>query len=131
MQIELDDVVEDAVMGSPEAHLWLASEYKKGGIVNKDLRLAWHWTKKASDEGSSFATLMLGFMYYKGQGVTQDFREAARLFKTASKEQSYAWMMLGVMNMDGIGVRKRQKKLLNVFHWHQALFQLTTFAWVY
>lgn len=115
MQIELDAVIEDALMGNPEAYLHLAYEYTTGTSLRSDLKLAWLWTKKASDEGSSFASLMLGYMYYKGEGVTQNLREAARILKKVAKEQPHAWHLLGVMYMNGMGVRKRYKKAIRCF----------------
>jgi len=40
----------------------------------------------AADQGDSFAQSNLGFMYYKGQGVPQDYKEAVRLYRLAADQ---------------------------------------------
>ncbi|HIF03665.1 MAG TPA: sel1 repeat family protein, partial [Nitrospinaceae bacterium] len=63
------------------------------------------------------AQFYLGWMYYKGLGVDQDYKEAVKWFKK-SAEQGYANAQynLGVLYEDGQGVRKDYKQ---AFKWYR------------
>ncbi|MDP0344398.1 tetratricopeptide repeat protein, partial [Glaesserella parasuis] len=63
--------------------------------------------QKAAEQGYAKAQGMLGVMYYKGQGVRQDYHQAVKWFQKAA-EQGYAKAqgMLGVMYYKGQGVRQ-------------------------
>jgi len=64
-------------------------------------------TLKATERGDADAQYNLGFMYYKGRGVTQDYQEARGWFLKAA-EQGYAKAQynLGVMYYLGEGIPK-------------------------
>ena len=63
--------------------------------------------KKLSNEGDSKAQARLGFMYYKGLGVTKDFENAVKYYKLAEKKNNrVAITNLGWMYQRGWGVTK-------------------------
>ena len=48
-----------------------------------DYGKALKWLSKAADQGNADAQGLLGFMYYKGEGVTQNYAEALKWFRKA------------------------------------------------
>ena len=74
-------------------------------IERGDFATALRLLKPLSDKGHAGAQYNLGVMYFKGQGVTQDYKEAARLFKLAAVEgHARAQSNLGLMYDKGQGV---------------------------
>ncbi len=62
---------------------------------------------KAAEQGLAEAQYNLGVRYYLGQGVPQDFTEAAKWYqKPAEQGLAYAQYKLGVMYSNGRGVPK-------------------------
>lgn len=63
--------------------------------------------RKAAEQGSAYAQLFVGTMYYEGSGVPRDFEEAAKWFRKAA-EQGYpiALNNLAGMYAKGDGVPK-------------------------
>lgn len=63
--------------------------------------------QKSAEKDNGIGQGKLGFMYYDGKGVKQDYFKAAELFlKSAEKGDAIAQGMLGVMYADGLGVRQ-------------------------
>ncbi|HEY3326356.1 MAG TPA: tetratricopeptide repeat protein [Novimethylophilus sp.] len=61
--------------------------------------------RKAAEQGEAQAQFNLGWMYYTGQGVTQDYRQAADWYhKAAEQGLSIAQYNLGLMYGTGQGV---------------------------
>lgn len=77
-----------------------AAAYQRG-----DYATAFREMSVLADQGDSSAQHNLGIMYSKGQGVTQDYREAAKWFRL-SAEQGHADSQnnLGTMFVQGQGV---------------------------
>lgn len=73
-------------------------------------RVALHGKKmsvlqKKAEQGDINAQAILGFMYYKGNDVEQDYREAYQWFKKAAEQGSaFAQLGLGTMYSAGVGV---------------------------
>ena len=82
-----------------------AFEKGKEAFLNGDYITAANWYRKAAEQGLADAQFNLGFMYYKGKGVPQNFAEAAKWYRKAA-EQGYAdaQVSLGLMYHDGEGV---------------------------
>jgi Sel1 repeat-containing protein len=65
------------------------------------------WLRRAADQGNEKAQYNLGWMYYRGQGVPQDYTEAFRWFrKAADRGDSAAQSTLTVSYFKGRGVRR-------------------------
>ena len=65
------------------------------------------WYQKAAEQGDAYAQFKMGYLYYKGFGVTQDYTEAAKWYrKSAEQGYMYAQSTLGVMYEYGLGVEK-------------------------
>jgi uncharacterized protein len=63
--------------------------------------------KTAAEQGDPKAEYYVGFLYYRGYGVTKDFAEAAKWFgKAAAKGDSLAQYYAGKMNEKGEGAEK-------------------------
>ncbi len=71
------------------------------------LRVA-QWVKrvrKAAELGGTLAQNNLGRMYYNGEGVAQDYVEAAKWYRMATEQgNSYAQYYFGLMYVQGRGV---------------------------
>ncbi|MBK6758554.1 MAG: sel1 repeat family protein [Moraxellaceae bacterium] len=71
--------------------------YKKG-----DYQTALKEFKEAAEQGEALAQFGLGFMYYKGDGVLQDYTEAASWYlKAAEQGDAMAQSFLGFMCREG------------------------------
>ena len=65
------------------------------------------WYTLAAEQGTATAQFNLGLMYYKGQGVSQDYKTAVKWY-TLAAEQGFATAQynLGFMYRKGQGVIK-------------------------
>jgi hypothetical protein len=54
-------------------------------LLEKDGREAAKWFRKAAEQGVANAQFNLALMYDRGEGVTQDYAEAAKWFHTTSE----------------------------------------------
>ena len=63
------------------------------------------WFRLAAVKGNASAQSNLGVMYYKGQGIAQDFGEALKWYRLAAEQRNpEAQFNLGVMYEEGRGV---------------------------
>ncbi len=61
--------------------------------------------RKAAELGGTLAQNNLGRMYYNGEGVAQDYVEAAKWYRMAAEQgNSYAQYYFGLMCVQGRGV---------------------------
>ena len=68
----------------------------------------------AIDRDNAIAQIYLGFMYYEGQGVEKDRREAFRWFERAARKGlALAQYNLGMMYADGQGVMQDYSQAVN------------------
>ena len=75
--------------------------------------------REAAQQGYAIVQTHLGFMYYTGKGVAQDYQEAAKWFRKAAEQgdadaiaeafTAVSWIFAGA----GEIVRTQQKTLLN------------------
>lgn len=80
-------------------------EYINKEFVSKDKRYA--------NQGDANAQFNLGFMYYTGDGVKQDYKEAIKWFtKSANQGNVNAQINLGAMYEEGIGVKKNYQEAI-------------------
>lgn len=94
-----------AEAGSTDAMRGLALMYGAGNGVPKDPAKRYEWLKKAIDagDGSAMASLAKDFQHGRG-GREQDYEKAARLFEKAAEMGSdYGQLMVGVVNLEGVG----------------------------
>lgn len=111
-----------------EARKWLQKAAEQGAALAQDnlgLMLsqegdkeAAKWFGKAADQGLLSAQLHLGNLYYDGgNGVEQDYAQAARwLRKAAEQKNARAQNTLGVMYQNGRGV---ERDLTEAARWFQ------------
>jgi TPR repeat protein len=73
--------------------------------------------KKAAEKGDAEAQYNLGVAYERGDGVPQDYEEAAAWFHKAA-EQGHMWAqgLLGMMYYEGRGVAQDDARAA---HWHR------------
>ena len=63
------------------------------------------WYRKAAEQGDVMAQYSLGGMYFRGEGVSQNFTEAVKWFRKAAEQgDAYAQVNLGFMYGTGEGV---------------------------
>jgi TPR repeat protein len=95
-------LLEEAVaQGHVNAVIELVDVYSKFRTLDATLKLL----HKASEQGNEFAQYGLGMCYLKGDGVVQNFEEAALLIeRAATKNLPHAQAELGICYHDGKGV---------------------------
>ena len=95
------------------------STHSGSGLVDADLRAVGQltdrdgvaWLRKAAEQGQADAQNKLGWMYVRGRGVPQDYKEAlVWLRKAAEQGNSDAQFGLGVMYDNGLGVPQDDKE---------------------
>ena len=88
-----------------EAQYRLACCYYFGDSgLDKDLKKAFEWFKKSSDQGFVKATHNLGFCYLKGEGTEQNMELMKKCFlKAAEKDFPPSLCVLGEMYQKGVG----------------------------
>lgn len=90
-------LISPAIAGDFEDGL---ASYKRG-----DFTAAFSAFKKAAEQGDARAQVDLGYMYYNGQGITQDYQQAAYWMRRAAEQgNAVAQTLLGNMYADGQGV---------------------------
>ena len=96
-----------AEQGDASAQLSLATLYRQGEGVSKDINAAAKWCRMAADQGLAKAQHNLGVMYDEGDGVAQDHREAAKWFLRAAENGVVnAQFQIGVFLARGDGVEQ-------------------------
>jgi TPR repeat protein len=78
---------------------------------------ALRFARPLADEGDARAQSLLGLLYYRGQGVEQDFAAAGTWFrKAADQDDAPAQFYLGVMFSKGEGVPQDKAQATKWFH---------------
>ena len=94
-----------AEKGDPEAQCFLGLAYRDGTYslpVNPAESL--RWIQLAANSGNLIAIEEMGYKYYEGFGVKQDFSESLRwLSRAAEAGKATAFPSLGIMYRDGLG----------------------------
>ncbi len=91
--------------------------YKRGDYVTalKELELS-------AEQGDARAQYNLGSMYYNGEGITRNYKEAFKWFRKASEQgNASAQYKLGVMYYEGKGVTRDEMEALK--WWRKAAEQ--------
>lgn len=74
-------------------------------------------TRSKAEQGDAEAQQSLGWMYYKGQGVTQNYAEALKWYKlSANQGFARAQLSLGVMYTLGLGVPLNNEEALKWYN---------------
>jgi uncharacterized protein len=91
-------ILKGVAVAGPLEHAWTA--YERGDFATA-LEI---WRPRAT-QGVAFAQLNVGIMYYSGQGVPQDYGEAAKWYRLAAEQgNATAQGNLGFMYYSGQGV---------------------------
>ena len=71
------------------------------------------WYRLAAGQGHASAQYNTGVLYENGQGVTHDFKEAAKWYRRAADQgHASAQFNMGVMYENGHGVKHDSKRQL-------------------
>ena len=80
--------------------------------------------RKAAEQGNVMAQNSLGWCYYFGKGVTQDYTEALKWYrKTAEQGNAMAQCMLGESYYYGNGVERDYTEAVKWYRVRRVLFQ--------
>ncbi len=72
---------------------------------------------KDAEQGNATVQNSLGFMYHVGLGVSKDYNESARWYRSAAEQDhTQAQLNLGVMYSNGQGVRKDYGEAVKWYH---------------
>ena len=83
-----------------------AAAYEQG-----DYATALREWRPFAEQGDAHAQHNLGFMYFKGWGVTQDYKEAAKWFRKAAEQgEARSQGLLGTLYASGRGVPEDYKE---------------------
>ncbi len=102
-----NDMIASYNKGNKKVALDIALSFKEGkNGAAIDVSNALEWLDKAFNAGIYRAATIAGTMYYKGDGVKQDFRTAEQYYrKAASKGNEDAMIHLGYMYYNGYGLQ--------------------------
>lgn len=116
-RINLAFLKEDADIGDRSSQLLLGSLYEEGKQgLQKNLKKAAQWYRKAADQGDAQAQYNLGLLYEEGKGMPQDYYAAAQWYQLAvDKSLSEAQNNLGVLYILGKGVMQDKSKAESLF----------------
>ena len=97
---------------------------------NRQFSEAFPCFEKAARSGNTEAQSMIGVLYFQGNGVGKDDREAAKWFEKAARAgEPDAQTFMGVMNLEGRGMPKNEAE---AFKWFEkAATNGETSAWNY
>jgi TPR repeat protein len=87
----------------------IAQDFNQGyfAYTRGDFATALKEWRPLAERGSTLAQYNLGGMYYNGEGVTQDYKEAKKWFdRAAAHEYAPAQTSLGIIYGEGQGVRR-------------------------
>ena len=102
-----------AVIGAPAAADWaeVRRAFDAGDAVALMAAL-----RPLAESGDADAQFNMGILHDTGQGVPQDYREAARWYAAASgQSHSTAQYNLGLLYFEGKGVERDQAKALDLY----------------
>lgn len=102
-KLNLDDIKDLARRGNKDAQYKLATLYKEGKQIDKNLNSYKKWLEDASKSGSKEATYELGECYANGIAVNQDEKTALNLYKKAAElGSSDAKYKIAILLLNGL-----------------------------
>ena len=118
-EVALNWLIKAAEAGEPRGQSQLASFYRKGIIVTKDVSKALYWYKEAIKNNSDSARYNLANLYLDGlDGVPKNINTAIDLYSTAAEQgHDHSKVALGNIYMDDTYGLKDVKK---AFYWLNA-----------
>lgn len=92
--------------GDAMAQCYIGLMYRDGcATLQRDPGKSLIWIRKAAEQGNDVAIEEMGYKYYEGFGVKQDYSEAMKWLKRAAeKGKASAYSSIGIMYRDGEGV---------------------------
>jgi len=84
--------------------------------MKKDVRISLVWFYRAAKKGNADAQCRIGYAYYFGKGVENDYAKAAEWFaKAAEQGLTDAQLFLGTCYKNGLGVGKSLEKAFELY----------------
>lgn len=98
------------------AQVLLGQMYNDGRGTQKDEVKAAYWFQRSADLNNSYGQILLGQYYKYGKGgLPVDFNKAIELYnKSAESNHPYAFKELGLMYLQGAGVKKDVHKAIEL-----------------
>lgn len=114
---EVQALLDLANKGDVEAIYKLGKKYYAGSDnLNKDLKKAFEYFKKAADLNHPLAQCDVAWCYEEGSGVEQDWEKAFQLYSlSAANNCSMAQYSLGWMYDNGIFVKRNRSKAVQMY----------------
>lgn len=111
------ELVRQAEAGNPEAQFNLGKCFYNGDGVEKDLKEAVKWYRKAAEQGNGNAQNNLGFCYRFGYGVEKDYFEAVNWYRKAAEQGNPSGQYnLGCCYDNGFVVAKDPVEAIKWYH---------------
>ena len=101
-----------AASGEKDSWFYVGLAYEEGKIVSKDLSYAAQcYERGMKPSGSVGCYNRLGALYFKGEGVPQDYERGVKLLtKAYEEENNWGCVYLGRAYLYGLGVRQDYQK---------------------
>ncbi|MDE5868918.1 MAG: protein kinase, partial [Muribaculaceae bacterium] len=92
--------------GDAMAQCYIGLMYRDGcATLQRDASKSLFWIRKAAEQGNDVAIEEMGYKYYEGLGVEQNYEEAMKWLKRAAeKGKASAYSSIGIMYRDSEGV---------------------------
>ena len=97
-----DDLSSDNSMASLKLGIFYADE--------NDYDKAYDYLNSSKEMGNYYANLPLAYLYFKGNGVEEDFEKSLELLKEAAHKDPNAAFQLSKFYFKGIGIKQDTKK---------------------
>lgn len=105
LEENIPDIHQQAEQGNPKAQYQLGLMYLSGQGIQKDVKAAAKWYRKAAEQGNPEGQFGLGVLYFHGQGLPQDQQEAAKWYRKAAEQGNTDGQLgLGILYFMGKGV---------------------------
>jgi TPR repeat protein len=128
-----------AAEAKPSSNLyrWVAERYEQGKGTPKRPAVAIVWYKKALDQDDKLSAYRLGMIYWEGEGVSKDYKEAVAYFQEAAAlgdhddaryhlakayangngvpkdpVQAYAWIRILMLEPEGMALKRLLENVL-------------------
>jgi TPR repeat protein len=110
-----EDLLAKARRGDKASQLALARRYRDGKGMTRDLAEAIRWAHAAADQGDAEAMDFVGWMYFRGVGVTHSPEIAIGYFRAAAGKSATACWNLGQCHFAAQGTEQDVGKALELW----------------
>lgn len=103
-------------MSTPSLHYGMGGMHDNVLVVGDNNKRAADWYEKSAEQGNAYAQNNLGYMYYHGKGIEQDYEKTFYWFKKSAEQgHAYGQNNLGIMYENGKEVEQDYEKAIELY----------------